>query len=356
MGCAECELLKSLKFHRHIESLIGIDINESLLQSNQNSLQPLITDYLHRRSRPLKIQLFKGSIDEADSRMMDCDLFSCIEVIEHLYPSVLERVPAAIFQKLRPQAVIISTPNSDFNVLFPEFVGFRHFDHKFEWSRQEFQAWCFSICCLYHYEVEFSGVGDPPANMTYLGHCSQIAIFRRIEKEEEEEREEDEEDDSNEEKEEERLGSPYELIYECEFPYEPDPPTQSERLSNEAEYYLRVLVRRERNRYLEIGGEPTIENGSHENSGLTESPRHRDFIRIELNELLMFPVIQELTNSVTDISEALRQHSSLILSEDSMNAIFYEESSSEEEEEEEEREGAPPSDTPAAVTEEESWD
>ncbi|XP_019851003.1 PREDICTED: small RNA 2'-O-methyltransferase-like [Amphimedon queenslandica] len=80
MGCAECKLLKSLKFHKHIESLIGIDINESLLQSNQNSLQPLITDYLHRRSRPLNIQLFKGSIDEADSRMMDCDLFSCIEV------------------------------------------------------------------------------------------------------------------------------------------------------------------------------------------------------------------------------------------------------------------------------------
>ena len=61
MGCAECKLLKSLKFHRHIESLIGIDINQSLLQSNQNSLQPLITDYLHRRSRPLKIQLFKGN-------------------------------------------------------------------------------------------------------------------------------------------------------------------------------------------------------------------------------------------------------------------------------------------------------
>ena len=57
-------------------------------------------------------------------------------------------------------------------------------------------------------------------------------------------------------------------------------------------------------------------------------------------------------------SEALRQHSSLILSEDSMNAIFYEETSSEEEEEEEEeREGVPLSDTPTAVIEEEeSWD
>ena len=53
----------------------------------------------------------------------------------------------------------------------------------------------------------------------------------------------------------------------------------------------------------------------------------------------------------------VRQHSSLILSEDSMNAIFYEETSSEEEEEEKEREGVPLSDTPTVVIEEEeSWD
>ena len=60
MGCAECKLLKSLKFHRHIESLIGVDIDSSLLESHHHSLQPLVTDYLQRRPRPLKIQLFKG--------------------------------------------------------------------------------------------------------------------------------------------------------------------------------------------------------------------------------------------------------------------------------------------------------
>ena len=110
MGCAECKLLKSLKFHRHIESLIGVDIDSSLLESHHHSLQPLVTDYLQRRPRPLKIQLFKGqlgftlfqirdkklwnvvnfliiflfilgSIDEADCRLSECDLFSCIEVL-----------------------------------------------------------------------------------------------------------------------------------------------------------------------------------------------------------------------------------------------------------------------------------
>ena len=47
---------------------------------------------------------------------------------------------------------------------------------------------------MYQYEVEFSGVGDPPATMMSVGHCSQIATFKRLEKEEEEEEEEEDDD------------------------------------------------------------------------------------------------------------------------------------------------------------------
>ena len=85
---------------------------------------------------------------------------------------------------------------------------------------------------MYQYEVEFSGVGDPPAAMMSVGHCSQIATFKRLEKEEgeEEEEEEDEEedveggkwvyesclllflDDEDERNEEKTLGTPYELV------------------------------------------------------------------------------------------------------------------------------------------------
>ena len=61
--------------------------------------------------------------------------------IEHLDPPVLERVPAAIFGVLQPQVVVMTTPNADFNVLFPGFRGFRHPDHRFEWTRRQFQAW-----------------------------------------------------------------------------------------------------------------------------------------------------------------------------------------------------------------------
>ena len=65
----------------------------------------------------------------------------CLPRIEHLEAPVLSQFPAALFGKLNPRIVILSTPNSDFNVLFPTLTGFRHWDHKFEWSRREFQTW-----------------------------------------------------------------------------------------------------------------------------------------------------------------------------------------------------------------------
>ena len=61
--------------------------------------------------------------------------------IEHLYSETLADFPSSIFGGLHPKLVIITTPNSDFNVLFPNFTGFRHDDHKFEWSRVQFQDW-----------------------------------------------------------------------------------------------------------------------------------------------------------------------------------------------------------------------
>ena len=60
MGCGQCKLLRSLKFENYIEELIGVDINATALQTHQHYVQPLTTDYLIRRPRPLKVQLLKG--------------------------------------------------------------------------------------------------------------------------------------------------------------------------------------------------------------------------------------------------------------------------------------------------------
>lgn len=61
--------------------------------------------------------------------------------IEHLHPPVLEAMPDVVFGHLLPKVAVITTPNSEFNVLFPDLKGFRHYDHKFEWTRAQFEKW-----------------------------------------------------------------------------------------------------------------------------------------------------------------------------------------------------------------------
>jgi predicted SAM-dependent methyltransferase len=64
-----------------------------------------------------------------------------VELIEHLHANQLEQIEQNVFGFLNPKVVIVSTPNSDFNSLFLKTQnllqpnGFRHPDHKFEFSR-----------------------------------------------------------------------------------------------------------------------------------------------------------------------------------------------------------------------------
>ena len=49
-----------------------------------------------------------------------------IEVVEHLEADVLAQFPAVLFGHYRPRVVVMTTPNSEFNVVFgPDFTGFR---------------------------------------------------------------------------------------------------------------------------------------------------------------------------------------------------------------------------------------
>jgi len=71
-----------------------------------------------------------------------------------VYDDVLEKIPFNVFGFMQPKIVIFSTPNSDFNVIFTRFNpllpnGFRHHDHKFEWTREEFKTWCMGITIKY---------------------------------------------------------------------------------------------------------------------------------------------------------------------------------------------------------------
>ncbi|XP_028299557.1 small RNA 2'-O-methyltransferase isoform X2 [Gouania willdenowi] len=182
LGCGECSLLSRLKFRREIELLVGVDIDERKLRRKTLGLAPLSTDFLQPTFEQLRVELYHGSVLEKDARVRGFDLVTSIEVIEHLHLADVKCFSAVVFGYMAPKAVIISTPNSEFNPLLPGLSGFRHSDHKFEWTRAEFTSWALEACCHYGYEVEFTGVGRAPQGQQ-VGFCSQIAVFHRVRRE-----------------------------------------------------------------------------------------------------------------------------------------------------------------------------
>jgi hypothetical protein len=89
--------------------------------------------------------------------------------------AAFERV---LFEYTRPGLILLTTPNAEYNVRFTSLPAgtFRHRDHRFEWTRAEFEAWAASMCERYGYTVSFRPVGENDAE---VGAPTQMAVFER---------------------------------------------------------------------------------------------------------------------------------------------------------------------------------
>jgi hypothetical protein len=74
--------------------------------------------------------------------------------------------------------VVMTTPNADYHVRWESQPAgkFRHKDHRFEWSRAEFQTWAVGVAERFGYAVRFLPVGpeDP-----VVGAPTQMGVFER---------------------------------------------------------------------------------------------------------------------------------------------------------------------------------
>uniref|UniRef100_A0A336MDH8 Small RNA 2'-O-methyltransferase n=1 Tax=Culicoides sonorensis TaxID=179676 RepID=A0A336MDH8_CULSO len=180
-GCSELKFFNTIRYNLPgIEHVLEIDIDEAVLKQHAHSVKPMITEFIKQRPAPLKVQVYKGSIATKHECLLNTDALIAIELIEHLTSDVLSELPNVVFDYMKPKLAIFTTPNSEANVLFPEMEGFRHWDHKFEWTRAEFEKWAYDICEKFtDYSVEFYqiGVGPPEKNDLNFGGISQCAIF-----------------------------------------------------------------------------------------------------------------------------------------------------------------------------------
>ena len=99
--------------------------------------------------------------------------------MEHVPVDQLSTFAQTIFT-IGFQVIVFTTPNAEFNIKFPGYSGqFRDDDHKFEWTRGEFQNWCQLVASNFGYDVKFSGVGVLSGEQydEKYGYCTQSAIF-----------------------------------------------------------------------------------------------------------------------------------------------------------------------------------
>ena len=125
-----------------------------------------------------RIRLMHGSLMYRDKRLAGFDAAAIVEVVEHLDPPRLAAFERVVFEFARPATIVLTTPNREYNVLWPNLAAgaFRHEDHRFEWSREEFQNWAKGIAGKFGYSVEFRAVGPEHSE---FGSPTQMGIFSR---------------------------------------------------------------------------------------------------------------------------------------------------------------------------------
>jgi 3' terminal RNA ribose 2'-O-methyltransferase Hen1 len=173
LGCGEGKLIERLRQEHTISGIVGMDVSHQALARAHKRL------HLDSLAPDPRLQLLQGSLVYSDERLAGFDAAAMLEVIEHIDPSRLPAFERVVFEKARPATIIVTTPNQDYNRLFATLPAgrFRHPDHRFEWSRQQFQAWARDAGSRYGYRTEFRPVGpqDPQA-----GSPTQMGIFRII--------------------------------------------------------------------------------------------------------------------------------------------------------------------------------
>ncbi|MEZ0114677.1 2-polyprenyl-3-methyl-5-hydroxy-6-metoxy-1,4-benzoquinol methylase [Catenulispora sp. EB89] len=182
LGCGEGALLRDLLKDKAFSEVVGVDVSARALQMAARKLR---VDRLPDRVRA-RLTLRQGALTYTDARLAGYDAAVLMEVIEHVDPHRLPALEHAVFRAAHPRAVVVTTPNVEYNVRYEtlEAGRFRHSDHRFEWTRAEFRDWAERVAAVHGYDVRFKPVGEIDPE---LGPSTQLALFTVAKNEKKEE-------------------------------------------------------------------------------------------------------------------------------------------------------------------------
>ena len=173
LGAGNGALLPALLADPRFTEIVAVEVSARALA---DAARRLHLDRMPERQRA-RLTLLQSALTYTDARLHGYDAAVLMEVIEHVDPDRLPALVHAVFAAAAPATVVLTTPNAEHNVRYPALAGgFRHRDHRFEWTRAEFAAWAGPVADRYGYTVAHQGVGaDDPE----VGPPTQLAVFSR---------------------------------------------------------------------------------------------------------------------------------------------------------------------------------
>ncbi|TEB34798.1 hypothetical protein FA13DRAFT_1576335, partial [Coprinellus micaceus] len=155
------------------------------------------------RFEPLDVKLWEGGLEVINEEFVGIECIVSTEVIEHLSPTIYPFFNPVLFGVYHPTFLLVTTPSYTFNARFtspdaPTSVRkgfkdptgrtervFRHSDHKFEWTTEEFGAWVNEAAKEWGYESKWASIGrgresDPYGRDEELGGASFVVEFKKL--------------------------------------------------------------------------------------------------------------------------------------------------------------------------------
>lgn len=171
LGCGTGSLMRRLLLDSRYSRIHGLEQCGMSLRHAREMLAEVAPD-------DARLTLQQGSWLDPGLGLTGFDGAVMVETIEHVDPGRLSGLQRAIFETLRPDWLLVTTPNAEFNPLFDLAPGeFRDPDHRFEWPRDRFREWAASMARRTGYRVRIGGIGEADPE---LGPPTQIATFTRI--------------------------------------------------------------------------------------------------------------------------------------------------------------------------------
>jgi 3' terminal RNA ribose 2'-O-methyltransferase Hen1 len=172
LGCGEGKLIRMLLKQKQFSKISGMDVSYQELTKCKDRLH---WEEMAPRQKE-RINLFQGALTYRDKRLEGFDAAAIVEVIEHMDENRLKSFERVVFECAKPKTVVLTTPNGEYNVLFENMEAdtMRHTDHRFEWTRKEFETWAKQVATTNNYKVQFLPIGEEDEK---VGAPSQMAIF-----------------------------------------------------------------------------------------------------------------------------------------------------------------------------------